>query len=146
MTNLVVVSGPSGAGKSTLLERVLGEIPALRFSISHTTRGPRPGEKDGVEYHFTDRPGFQALIDGGLVNNIPADVLVSMGCNFVIAISVTGVLSIFQSAAIGFRFADRRTSEWMRSSFSTTGSTITSGTKSIKPTVRLNSLTRMPTS
>jgi guanylate kinase len=62
---LVVISGPSGAGKSTVLERVLEETPALRFSVSHTTRAPRPGETDGVQYHFVDRAAFLSLREAG---------------------------------------------------------------------------------
>jgi guanylate kinase len=63
--SVVVVSAPSGAGKSTLLARVLEEMPGLRFSVSHTTRGPRGRERDGVEYHFVDRPVFERLREGG---------------------------------------------------------------------------------
>lgn len=60
-TSVVVVSAPSGAGKSTVLTRVLEELPGIRFSVSHTTRSPRPGERSGVEYHFVDRAGFERL-------------------------------------------------------------------------------------
>jgi guanylate kinase len=59
--SLLVVSGPSGAGKSTVLSRVLAEVDRLRFSISHTTRAPRSGERDGVQYHFVERDGFLAM-------------------------------------------------------------------------------------
>ncbi len=59
---LVVVSGASGAGKSSLLQRLLAATPCLRFSVSHATRAPRPGEQDGVQYHFVDRARFQQLI------------------------------------------------------------------------------------
>jgi guanylate kinase len=59
--SVIVVSAPSGAGKSTVLSRVLRAVPGLRFSVSHTTRAPRPGEKDGVEYHFVTKPAFEAL-------------------------------------------------------------------------------------
>jgi guanylate kinase len=62
---LIVVSGPSGAGKSTVLARALAEMDRLRFSISHTTRKPRPGEKDGIEYHFSTRPKFLSMKDSG---------------------------------------------------------------------------------
>jgi guanylate kinase len=62
---VIVVSAPSGAGKSTLLGRVLRKIPGLRFSVSHTTRKPRPGEQDGVEYHFVDRDAFARLREAG---------------------------------------------------------------------------------
>jgi guanylate kinase len=58
---LVVVSGPSGAGKSTVLARALAEMDRLRFSISHTTRAPRPGEDDGVQYHFVSGEAFTAM-------------------------------------------------------------------------------------
>jgi guanylate kinase len=63
--NLIVVSGPSGAGKSTVLARALAEMDRLQFSISHTTRTPRPGEKDGVEYHFVERPKFMEMKASG---------------------------------------------------------------------------------
>ncbi len=58
-----VISGPSGAGKSTLLRRVLDTDSSLRFSISHTTRQPRPGERDGEDYWFITRAEFQGMID-----------------------------------------------------------------------------------
>jgi guanylate kinase len=65
---VVVVSAPSGAGKSTVLSRVLREMPRLRFSVSHTTRAPRPGERDGVQYHFVSRVAFERLRgEGGLL-------------------------------------------------------------------------------
>lgn len=63
--NAIVVSAPSGSGKSTVLSRVLRELPGIRFSVSHTTRPPRPGETDGVEYHFVGRPDFEAFRDRG---------------------------------------------------------------------------------
>lgn len=62
---LFVVSAPSGAGKSTLCRRLLAEVPAIEFSVSHTTRAPRPGERDGIDYHFVDRERFEALVAGG---------------------------------------------------------------------------------
>ena len=65
MPSVIVVSAPSGAGKSTVLTRVLREVSGLRFSVSHTTRRPRPGERDGVEYHFVERPAFEALQQQG---------------------------------------------------------------------------------
>jgi len=58
-----VVSGPSGVGKSTIVRRVLDADRLVHFSISHTTRTPRPGEKDGVDYHFVDEPTFFRLIE-----------------------------------------------------------------------------------
>ena len=64
-SNLIVVSGPSGAGKTTVLTRVLSELKDIRFSVSHTTRIPRSGESDGVEYHFVTRREFERLIGEG---------------------------------------------------------------------------------
>lgn len=62
---LFVVSGPSGVGKSTLLRHALAEIDGLAFSVSATTRAPRPGEVDGRDYHFMDEAGFSALVGEG---------------------------------------------------------------------------------
>lgn len=62
---LFVVSAPSGTGKSSLVARLLSEVDGLRFSVSHNTRAPRPGEREGVDYHFVDRARFQALIAAG---------------------------------------------------------------------------------
>jgi guanylate kinase len=60
-----VVSAPSGAGKTTVLERLMAEVSCLRFSVSHTTRLPREGERDGVQYHFVTREQFSALRERG---------------------------------------------------------------------------------
>jgi len=59
---LLIVSSPSGAGKTTLCNRLRGEFPDLRFSVSHTTRRPRRTEIDGREYHFIDQPMFEQMI------------------------------------------------------------------------------------
>jgi len=59
MSRLFVVSGPSGAGKSSLCAALLKDCPRLKLSISCTTRAPRPGEKDGREYHFLDIETFE---------------------------------------------------------------------------------------
>jgi guanylate kinase len=60
-----IVSGPSGAGKNTAINRLLAEIPNLIYSVSHTTRAPRPGEKDGVDYHFVSTAEFDRMIEAG---------------------------------------------------------------------------------
>ncbi|MEX1362641.1 MAG: guanylate kinase, partial [Nannocystaceae bacterium] len=59
---LLVVSSPSGAGKTTLCNRLREEFPNLGFSVSYTTRPPRAGETDGVEYNFVAQPTFQEMI------------------------------------------------------------------------------------
>jgi guanylate kinase len=61
--NLFVVSSPSGAGKSSLISALLEKHSDMQVSVSHTTRKPRPGETDGVHYHFTDPDTFRSLID-----------------------------------------------------------------------------------
>lgn len=66
---LFIVSSPSGAGKSSLLSALLGS-PAnadgrMKLSVSHTTRAMRPGEENGVHYHFVDQASFKALIERG---------------------------------------------------------------------------------
>ena len=60
---LIVFSGPSGAGKDTVLKRLLEMDNNIRLSISATTRAPRPGEQDGVDYFFLPRDRFLSLID-----------------------------------------------------------------------------------
>lgn len=62
---LIILSSPSGAGKTTLARRLLAADPAVAFSVSATTRPPRPGEVDGREYHFTTRAEFQAMVARG---------------------------------------------------------------------------------
>jgi guanylate kinase len=62
---LVVVSGPSGVGKSTLIRGLLHRVPDLGFSVSATTRAPRAGETDGVDYHFLSDEGFASGLASG---------------------------------------------------------------------------------
>ncbi len=62
---LFVISGASGVGKSTVLQKVMAARDDLRFSVSATTRPPRPGETDGVNYYFVSRPRFEEMIHNG---------------------------------------------------------------------------------
>ena len=62
---LIVISGPSGVGKDTLIKRLLDLDRNLRYSVSCTTRAPRPNEVDGVDYTFVSRERFQQLVDEG---------------------------------------------------------------------------------
>lgn len=60
--NLFILSAPSGAGKSSLINALLGQHQDMQLSVSHTTRAPRPGEVNGVHYHFVSVDEFKALI------------------------------------------------------------------------------------
>jgi guanylate kinase len=62
---VVVLSGPSAVGKSSVVRCLRERIPNLQFSVSATTRAPRPGEVDGLDYHFVTPARFQQLIDDG---------------------------------------------------------------------------------
>jgi len=61
---LIILSSPSGAGKSTLAKRLRDWDPTIRFSVSATTRSPRPGEEHGREYYFHSRAEFEAMVAG----------------------------------------------------------------------------------
>ena len=62
---LIVLSGPSGVGKSTVISELLSERENIYFSVSFTTRQPRVGEEDGVNYNFVSREQFESMISGG---------------------------------------------------------------------------------
>ncbi|TCK02497.1 guanylate kinase [Phorcysia thermohydrogeniphila] len=62
---LIVISAPSGTGKTTLCHMLLEEFPNMEFSISYTTRKPRPGELNGRDYFFVDRETFERMIEEG---------------------------------------------------------------------------------
>lgn len=64
-SKLFILSAPSGAGKTSLANALADSIPALEFSVSHATRAPRPGERDGVHYHFVSVADFQAMAARG---------------------------------------------------------------------------------
>lgn len=65
LSRLTVVAGPTAVGKGTVVRRLMELYPQIYLSISATTRAPRPGEQDGVHYHFLTRERFQELIDQG---------------------------------------------------------------------------------
>jgi guanylate kinase len=62
---VLVLSGPSAVGKSTVVQQLREQVPDLHFSVSATTRAPRPGEVDGRDYHFVTGERFQQLIENG---------------------------------------------------------------------------------
>ncbi len=63
---LFILSAPSGAGKTSLANALVESDPTVEFSVSHTTRAPRPGERDGVHYHFVSMAEFERLIGEGV--------------------------------------------------------------------------------
>ena len=65
MARVFVITGPSGVGKGTLIRTLLERIPELELSVSATTRRPRPGEEDGVAYHFLDDAEFERRVRAG---------------------------------------------------------------------------------
>ena len=63
--NLLIITAASGAGKTSLVKELLANDCQVKLSISHTTRQPRPGEQDGVHYHFVDDAQFMAILNVG---------------------------------------------------------------------------------
>jgi guanylate kinase len=65
MTTVFIISAPSGSGKSTLVTQLIKAVPALRFSVSYTTRAPRGQERNGLDYFFVSRDEFESRIQSG---------------------------------------------------------------------------------
>jgi guanylate kinase len=65
MARVFVITGPSGVGKGTLIRGLMERVPKLELSVSATTRAPRPGERDGVDYHFLTREEFNGRVKRG---------------------------------------------------------------------------------
>lgn len=104
---LFVVSSPSGGGKGTLISRVLNGIPSLSYSVSYTTRSPRAGEVDGVDYFFVSPPRFEQLVaadeflewarvHGNLYGTSRAQVLkeIEEGRDIILEVDVQGAASV----------------------------------------------------
>jgi guanylate kinase len=109
---LVVISGPSGVGKDTIIERLLELDPNLKYSVSCTTRAPRPGEVDGVNYSFVSRKQFEELVaqghflehasyDGNLYGTpaAPVEAARAAGQDIVLKIEVQGALQVRKRAS-----------------------------------------------
>lgn len=107
---LLVISGPSGTGKGTLIERLMKEDPTLVFSVSATTRAPRPGEIDGVHYHFVTNEQYDQLVaenafveyanvHGNRYGTLRSEVYerLERGENVVLDIDVQGALNVIAS-------------------------------------------------
>jgi guanylate kinase len=70
VARVFVITGPSGVGKGTLIRGLMERLDNLELSVSATTRAPRPGERDGVDYHFLSRPEFDRRVaDGDFVEH-----------------------------------------------------------------------------
>ena len=116
---LIVVSGPAGSGKTTLCARLTEARPqAIRRVITCTTRAPRPGEADGVDYHFLTRASFEqqvaqgvflehALVHGNLYGPRAADVAAHLGAGFdaLLNVDVQGAATIRAKGAADPRLA-----------------------------------------
>ena len=107
---LLVISGPSGTGKGTLIERLMKEDDSLVFSVSATTRAPRPGEIDGVHYHFVSNDEYDQLVaqgafvehakvHGNRYGTLRSEVYerLERGENVVLDIDVQGALNVIAS-------------------------------------------------
>jgi guanylate kinase len=114
---LLVVSGPSGSGKTTLCRR-LADAGEARYSISCTTRTPRPGERNGLDYHFLDRSDFEARlaagdflehaeVHGNFYGSLKSEVIghLDAGIDVVMDIDVQGAEQIRASRDPGIRRA-----------------------------------------
>lgn len=105
--NLFIVTGPSGAGKGTVLGKVMPSMEDLHYSVSATTRAPRSGEQDGVNYYFLEKQEFLNMIDRGeflehaeYVGNYygtpagPVDECLEKGMDVILEIEVQGALIV----------------------------------------------------
>lgn len=104
---IFVISGPAGSGKGTVVKLLREMIPDLGFSVSATTRAPRPGETDGVNYYFMDREKFTSLLEDGMIlehteycGNFygtlksEAERVLSEGRDIILEIEVEGALQV----------------------------------------------------
>lgn len=107
---VICVSGPSGVGKGTIIKRVMAMRPNVAHSVSVTTRAPRPGETDGVDYYFRDEAAFRQMLDHGEILESdfycgnyygtplsPLEQLVSQGTDVLLDITVPGSISIMKN-------------------------------------------------
>ncbi len=107
---LIILSSPSGAGKSTLSRRLRAWDDSIRFSISATTRPPRPGEADGVDYHFVTRAAFEGQVAMGdmlehaeVFGNLygspraPVETAIDSGCDILFDVDWQGGQQIKES-------------------------------------------------
>lgn len=109
---ILIVSGPSGSGKSTLCKKVFEEFDGIEFSVSCTTRPPRSGEQDGVDYYFQTQEQFEkhirnndfieyANVHGNYYGTLKSEILdrIEQGIDVLLDIDVQGALSIKKLSA-----------------------------------------------
>ncbi len=105
--NLIIITAPSGAGKSTIISRLMQKHPQLVFSVSHTTRTIRKGERDGVDYYFISKTDFEkmikndeflewAIVHGNYYGTSYQEIekKTGSGCRVVLDIDVQGALAL----------------------------------------------------
>jgi len=110
---LFVISAPSGAGKTTVLRQVMADLPGLGFSVSHTTRDPRTGEKNGVDYHFVSHAEFEKMISDNLfleyarvhtnlygTSRLAVEALLAQGHDVILDIDVQGAAILREKKAV----------------------------------------------
>jgi len=108
---LIILSSPSGAGKSTLSRRLRDWDPTIRFSVSVTTRAPRPGEVDGADYHFLPEADFKEMVrDGRMLEHAhvfgnfygsprePVESAIGAGCDVLFDVDWQGAQQVRNSA------------------------------------------------
>src|ERR1700712_2919564 len=111
---LFILSRPSGVGKSTVLARLRRDVPQLWYSVSATTRTPRPGEVHGVNYFFVDRDQFSELVaDGQMLEHAffagnhygtprgPVEEHLAAGSDVLLEIDVQGARQVRSSTGVG---------------------------------------------
>jgi len=107
---VICVSGPSGVGKGTVISRVQALRPDLALSVSVTTRDPRPGERDGVDYYFRSADEFRRMLDEGEIlesdcycgnsygtPRTPLEMMINRGTDVLMDITVPGSLAVMQN-------------------------------------------------
>ncbi|MCK5235539.1 MAG: guanylate kinase [Deltaproteobacteria bacterium] len=112
--SVFVVSGPSGAGKSTLAKKAVEFFPDLTFSISYTTRKPRAGDVDGVDYHFVSAEEFDKMVESGAfleyatvhgksygTSGVELSKVIDRGGNVILDIDVQGAALIRNALSTG---------------------------------------------
>jgi guanylate kinase len=105
LSNLCILSAPSGSGKTTLVKRLLEELDFLRFSISTTTRKPRTGEQEGVDYYFITREEFEYQAEKGafLEHAVVHGNMYGTSISEVYRITMPGLVGILDIDIQGFR-------------------------------------------